>query len=66
MIKTNSTPVKVGSKVSFVTDYGHQTGRVIDFIPCLVNGREHARVEIDHALPGVVHHVPADTLTTII
>lgn len=62
MTKTISEPIKVGSKVSFDSDHGPLTGLVIDFIPCLVNGREHARVEIDHTLPGIVHYVPADTL----
>lgn len=62
MIKKPVHNIKTGSHVSFENEYGPQTGRVIDFIPCLVNGREHARVLIDADLPGIVHQVPADTL----
>ncbi|MFZ6767485.1 hypothetical protein ACO0LM_10400 [Undibacterium sp. Di26W] len=60
-----STTPAIGSRVVFDSDYGPQSGQVIDFLPCLLNGREHAVIEIDHPLPGIVYRVPADTLIPI-
>ncbi|MFZ6734717.1 hypothetical protein ACO0LG_22530 [Undibacterium sp. Ji42W] len=60
-----SLSLDVGIRVSFQDDHAQATGTIKGFIHCLLNGREHAVIEIDHPLPGIVRRVPADTLTPI-
>lgn len=56
-------PLTVGARVSFDTGRGTQNGHIIDLLSCIGNGRQHALIEIDHALPGMTETVPVDELT---
>lgn len=62
---TGKSPITAGSRVTFDSGRGTQRGSVLDLLPCLSNGRLHAVVEIEHALPGIVETVPVDELTAI-
>jgi hypothetical protein len=51
-----------GASVYFDIGRGTQSGTVIDLLPCITNGRQHAIVELDHQLPGILQTVPVDQL----
>lgn len=53
-----SSEIKIGTHVKFESDYGPQTGYVIDLIKCIANGQPHATIEVDHELHGIVWAIP--------
>lgn len=55
--------ITTGQHVAFKSFSGAHQGTVLYFLTCLTNGRRHAVIEIDHALPGITEAVPIDTLT---
>lgn len=65
MTNTFKRPIELNDRVMFETGRGTLRGHVIDLLPCIGNGRKHALVEIDHALPGIVESVPVDELTAL-
>jgi hypothetical protein len=54
--------ISEGSSVHFDIGRGTQSGTVIDLLPCITNGRQHAIVELDQRLPGILQTVPVDRL----
>jgi hypothetical protein len=52
-----------GASVYFDIGRGTQSGTIIDLRPCVTNGRQHAIVELDHQLPGILQSVPIDQLS---
>jgi hypothetical protein len=58
-----STLINVGTRVSFENAVGAYCGTVIDILPCITNGRQHATVEVESERPGTLENVPVDELT---
>jgi hypothetical protein len=58
----SNTSINVGTRVSFESATGAYCGTVIDILPCITNGRQHATIEVEHELPGILEKVPVDQL----
>jgi hypothetical protein len=54
----------IGSIVTFNRDNKTYSGKVKHILPCIENGRKHAVIELLGSLPGCMHTVPLDELTT--
>jgi hypothetical protein len=58
----NKSNISKGSSVYFDIGHGTQSGTVIDLLPDISNGRQHASIELDQRVPGIAT-VPVDQLS---
>ena len=55
--------ITVGMRVAFDSEHGPQIGWVTGLMPCISNGQQHAAIEIEHELDGIVFMMPVAALT---